>query len=176
MNKKALSAIVATVALVLLTFAAIVIVLNFVVPFVKDNLETGSECFPYRDYFIFTDEYGYNCYTGNPVARDATYFISLRAKTISDEESAKVFGFKLSFIKDGGSNVVIEINNGATIPGLSMLSGPQPENLVIPQSGEVRSYKYEIEEEFNYVEVLPKLDNGRVCDKSDSIKFERACG
>lgn len=63
-GKKGLSAVVATVSLVLLTFAAVVVISSFIIPLVRDNLNEGTECSAYRDYFFFEEEFGYNCYNG----------------------------------------------------------------------------------------------------------------
>lgn len=45
-NKEGISEVVTTVILLLITISAIFIVFAFVIPFVKDNLNKGSKCFP----------------------------------------------------------------------------------------------------------------------------------
>jgi|SRR3989344_3182639 len=167
LQKKGLSAVVATIGLVLITFVAASIIISFVVPFVRDNLTSGSECFPYREYFSFDEELGFNCLNGT-----SQYLISVRAKGADSATEQKVTGLKLSFVRDGDTTVA-DIEDGAA-PSLiiAMASGG---NLAIPKSGEIRTYSYDSSMNFDSVEVFPKLDNGRVCDRTDSIKLEEIC-
>jgi len=170
-NKKGISSVVATVSLILLTFAAVVIVAGFVVPFVRDNLDSGSECFPYRDYFTFEEEYGYNCY--NITAGEKSQWVSVRTGSIDEEKEKRVIGFKLSFVRQGGSDVV-DIDEVGSANNVMMLNGSSA--LTIPKSGEVRTYIYAKNESFSSVEIFPKLEEGKVCAKSDSIKLDNLCG
>lgn len=167
-NKKGVSSVVATIALILLTFSAVVIVGGFVVPFVRDNLESGSECFSYRDHFTFEEEFGYNCY--NSTAGVKSQWVSIRAGSADDE--SEVVGFKLNFIKSGDTDV-IEISEGSPTDNVLMLSDASA--LTVPKSGEVKTYIYDKDEIFDFVEVFPRLENGKLCDRSDSIKFDNLC-
>ena len=50
-KKRGLSEIIATIAIVLLTVGAITLVVAFVVPFVRDNLNSSTECLDYKEYY-----------------------------------------------------------------------------------------------------------------------------
>jgi len=169
-DKRGISSIVATVALILLTFSAVVVIAGFIVPFVRDNLTEGSECFPYRDYLTFEEDFGYNCFNITDGTR--SQWISVRAGSADEETESRVVGLKLSFITPGDTSVV-DIDEMGTMTGVEMLNGDA--TFLIPKSGEVRSYIYNRNESFNFVEVFVKLDNGKVCEKSDSIKLDNLC-
>jgi len=166
-NKKGVSSVVATVSLVLITFAAVAAIAGFVIPFVSDNLSSSSECFPYRNHFTFEEEFGYNCYEQNGAER--TYAISVRAGTIDDEKDAALSGFSLSFI-EGGSTEVVEVVEGAPAEEIEMLN-PGFSSIDVPSAGEVRTYVFVSERNFESVEVYPKLKTGRLCEETDRISL-----
>jgi hypothetical protein len=175
-NKKGLSAVVATISLVLLTVVAVSIVVGIVLPFVRENLEEGSRCVDYRDYFEFEEEFGFNCYRIS--GSDYLYGISVGADTVSDAVQKNVAGFKLSFIKEGNAKVVDVFSENATGSGIGeirMLNLNLP-SIEVPISGEVRTYVYHDTEAFGAVEISPVLKGNRVCEKTDSIRVEgRIC-
>lgn len=176
-NKKALSPVVATILLVLLTFSAVVIVAKFIVPLITKNLNSGSECFSFSDYFYFEKEFGYNCYQ----TRDGGWLtaVSVGAAAAEDEDSSQVIGFQLSFTKDGDS-IGVEVREGQAASngegGIRMLNGSMT-NIEIPKSGEVRTYVYNSNSFYSNVNVYPLLKSGRVCDRTDTIKIQgEVCG
>ena len=169
-NKRGLSAVVATISLVLLTFIAVAVIASFVVPFVRDNLISGSGCFPYREYYTFEIESGYACYEIVD-GGEKEYRISVRGNSLGGEEEALVSGLKLSFI-EGGSTEVVDIASGSASSGARMLNSGI---IAIPKSGEVRTYAYVSSADFESVEVFPVLTSGRTCDRSDEIEIE-VCG
>ena len=58
-KKKALSDVVATVLIILLTVIAGAIIAQFIVPYVKDSLAESSECLDYNNgYFQFEEKIG----------------------------------------------------------------------------------------------------------------------
>lgn len=167
-HRKGLSAIVATIALVFLTFVAILIVISFIVPFVQNNLTRGGECVAYQNYFVFEEDFGYNCFN----LSSSNYLVSVRAANSDEKIESEIKGFKLVFIK-GGDAVALDVDDG-NLPSSSLfmyLGG----NINIPESGEVRTFIYNTTQEFDAVEISPKLKNGRVCDKTDRIKLEEFC-
>lgn len=176
-NKKALSPVVATILLVLLTFSAVVIVAKFIVPLITKNLDSGSECFSFPDYFYFEKEFGYNCYQ----SRDGVWLtaVSVGAATVEEEDSSQIIGFQLGFTKEGDS-IGVEVKEGQAVSngegGIRMLDNSMT-TIEVPKSGEVRTYIYSSSLLYSNVNVYPILKSGRVCDKTDTIKIQgEICG
>ena len=65
MKRKGLSEIVSTVLIVLITIAAVAFVANLAIPFVRNNLQSSTECIASRGFFKFDDAQGYDCYDQN---------------------------------------------------------------------------------------------------------------
>ena len=179
-GKRGISPVVATVALVLITFTAALIIAQYVVPFVKEELRESSECFDYQqDYFTFDEDSSYNCYVDvNGVKK---YAVSIHAKTVSQEDAAKVIGLHFVF-SSGATSTPVQFFVGSRDPGLGprfMIGGstssPTRADISIPQRGEIRTYGYDTTSIntqpplYSSVSVHPILSNGRVCDVSDSI-------
>jgi len=171
-SKKALSPIVATILLVLLTFSTVVIIAKFIIPLVTRNLNSGSECFSFSDYFYFEKEFGYNCYQDIDGAWLTA--VSVGATAAEDEDSSQVAGFQLGFTKEGDS-IGIEVKEGYAVSddvgGIRMLDRSMTK-IEIPKSGEVRTYVYKSNLLYSNVNVYPVLKSGRVCDKTDTIKIQ----
>jgi hypothetical protein len=167
-NKRGVSPVVAEVLLVMLTLAAIGIVVAFVLPFIKENLNKSTECLNYKDYFKFqevfklgAESYKYNCKNNT----NHLYGISIKAG--SDKSLAEsIIGFNVVFVGITSSKAV-RIDGGASVDGVNMISGTGP--LEIPNAGEVRTYVYSSLEGFKKMEVYPVLKSGRICEMSDSI-------
>lgn len=166
-NKKGISNIVATLLLVLLTVVAVTIVASFVVPLVKNGLG-GTECFKYRDFYTFEEEFGYACHTGND------YAVSIRAKSLDSQELVPPKGFALLYWT-GENSKSQRIINGEPISQVRMLDSSVA-NLVTPKNGEVRTYVYNSNgDEIEYVEVYPILEDDKICDKGDRINVDFLC-
>lgn len=167
-EKKGLSSVVVTISLVLLSIVAVAVIAGFIIPLVRDNLDEGTECFDYRAYFSFEEEFGFNCYREEFGTK--LYGVSVRAQTAGSEVEEKVKGFKLVFLKEGESVPVSVVDDSGEI---RMLNTSKP--VEIPKSGEVRTYVYESTETFDAVEIFPFLESGRVCDRSDSTNVRSVC-
>lgn len=168
-KKKAISPVVATVALVMITLAAAVFIAGFVVPFVRDNLNEGTECVGYEEYFSFYEEFEYNCYRVE--AGNYLIAISIEANSISEEKLNNLDGMRLQFMAEGESNG-IEIKDGeATNASRIRMLKTSESTLSVPQKGEVKTYVYNSDSQYEKVEVYPLLKNGRMCEKSGEIKL-----
>lgn len=176
MIKRGLSEIIVVVLIVLLTLAAAGILISFVVPFVNNSLEEGTECFDYQNYFSFESENGLNCFVRDPEPGERNYYLSIRAKTINQEN--KIEGMKILF-KSGDNVRVFDVkNNAPTGSGEGALNMiPNALAFSLPDEGEVKNYFYDdLAEDASYevVEVYPVLDRNRLCEKSDEIVIQ-AC-
>ena len=169
MKKKGLSPVVATIAIILLTLGAVTFIAGFLVPYVKTQLNEGTECIDYREYFTFDDSFGFNCYEQS----GANYLtgLSVRAKSSSDRVSQGVGGFNLVFYEGAGTNR-IKVENGGLSGNLvgEIKMWNDTRALEIPEEGGVRTYVYNSSLKVSRVEILPFLkSNGRICEASDDI-------
>ena len=87
------STVVATVLIVMLTIAAVALLAQFLIPFIRDTLAKSSECLEYKDYFKFKEEIGdnnYNCYVLNNNIKER-YGASIEA--IGNDSNLNIGGF-----------------------------------------------------------------------------------
>lgn len=175
-RKKALSEVVVTIAIALLTVGAVTVIAAFVVPFVRDNLNTSTECVAYKDYFTFYEDFGYNCYEGT------LYGVSVKAGNLGESEDEEttlaknVKGFKLVFSTANGESVPVKVFAGNTVSsgeeGMRMLNSSLT-TLEIPGPRGAKTYIYNNTLRFNRLAVYTVLSNDRLCEEeSDSINIE----
>ncbi len=175
-DKKGLSPVVATVALVMITVAAAVFIAGFVVPLVKNSLNEGTECLGYEDYFLFYEEFDYNCYKieNSSTGKNYIYALSIEADTVSQEMVDKIRGLRIQFL-GGGENVGIEVVNGTSagseLGGIRMLNG-NLSTLSLPEKGGVKTYVYNSSVKFENIEIYPVLKSERICEQTDEIKIK----
>jgi flagellin-like protein len=162
-NKRAISAVVATVLLILLTIVAITVLASLVVPFVKDNL-SGGECIKYKDYFSFEEKIegkNYNCFDSP--------WQGLTIKTKPDVNNSKndLGGFFITLIGDDRSQTYRVYQNGSgfseRVLGESKFYYPKP--------GETITYVFNTGFQYNTAIISPMLQSDKVCDKDDEIKI-----
>src|SRR3989344_6450298 len=109
MNTRGISAVVATVLILNITVIAVVLISQFVLPFVKESLQRSSECFDYEELFSFDETFNYNCYETDKI------IISVNSKEPKAGEMPA--GFNLVLIKQGSSQAV-KVLAGDTLTGL----------------------------------------------------------
>ena len=162
-KKKGISSVIATVLLVLLTIATVGILAGILVPLVKDNINKSTECMDYKEYFSFDEDFGYNCYN----MTNASYSISVSAKTVEKEIEELVTGFELRFIKTGESDVV-SVRNGEDVGNVRMINLGETK-INIPGTGETKTFIVR-HDTASKIEIYVTLVSGRICEeKSDSI-------
>ena len=153
--------IVATVLLVLLVIAAAVILISFVVPFIKDKL-SESECFEYAEKVDITNNEKYTCY-------DKTNQVLNMQVHIGDiDEKSKTYIKALTLIVQAGtdSKVFKIIPPGSSPSGVLMFNDNPV--LEIPIKNQERTYKISnINSRPNSTSVYPILNNDREC--SDGV-------
>ncbi len=180
-KKRGISPVIATVLLIVLTISAIVLIAQFLIPFIRDNLKKSSECVPYQDHFNFEEKFDtpqgevrYNCYDSKGL-----YGASVRASTLNNASDNTVVGFDLIFIRED-SSIIASARSGANTDseegGIRMLRIATT-NIRIPSQGEVQTYVVNgsSEEIYTRAEIYPVLKNNRVCERSDSITLT-PCG
>ncbi len=177
LGKKALSQVVATLLIVLLTVVSITIIGGFIIPFVKEGLSESSSCLDYKDYFKFQEKfdfagatYRYNCDSGNDL-----YGVSVKASASQESISEKINGFEILFYNGQGSNK-IDFVAGEVNENLWMLDKAETTPLNIPNSGEIITYVYSSAESYNKMEIYPLLKTGGACEITDSIEIKPCSG
>ena len=174
-RKKGVSAVVATVSLILLTFGAVVVISTFIVPLVRDGLNEGTECTDFREYYIFVESSEYNCYLED--APNWLYGVTVGAGSISEDDENEIKGLKLVFINsiEESNSVDVFANSPDAGNGVGQIRRVGNLPLEIPDSGESRTYVYTSDEQIEEVKVIPLLKSGRVCPESDSIRIFVEC-
>ncbi len=146
-GKKGVSAVVATVLLVLVTFMAIGLIIGFIIPMVKESLGKGKSCFELRDY-VTVVESEYTCY-------NSTHTKLMIERGMEDYE---IKGFVVSILS-GGESKRYDVEEGS-VTGIKMLDGS--EIIEIPEPGEARTYVFDTSaEEGVRISIMQK--EGSVC-------------
>ncbi|MBS3072366.1 hypothetical protein J4477_00855 [Candidatus Pacearchaeota archaeon] len=116
-TKKAVSGVIASVLLILITIAAISVLAFIIIPFVRDSLDEGTNCFQVLDKIEIINED--SCYT----LSHETSKIKVKAGNI------KLEGIYL-IIEKGGDEISYEIKNNSIVNEIN-----NGEVLKLPASG-----------------------------------------
>ncbi len=140
---------IATVLILLLTISAVGILIAFVIPFVKDNLEEGGKC---SDVFggleIVVGE-GKSCYSeeaGNKFSN-----VSVRRENID------IDGIYLVFENPGSES--FEISESGSLP--ADVTIPADSDNLPSKGGGIRTYKFDNDEVYTEVGVGAMVDGKR---------------
>ncbi len=154
MKKRGISPIIATILLVLLSFAAIGILWGLIKPMIQGGLSEGKSCFELRDYVeIIASKYTCTNSSG-------TMLMIKRGL-----ENVSIKGFAISIYSEGSSKT-FKLENKDYNGEIKMWDGTSwINNVIIPPAGEARSYKFNIgnAEEVS-IAIINK--NGKICDSS----------
>lgn len=162
-NKRGISGVVENVMIVALTIIALAVLAQIVVPFVKDNLHKSSECLNYEKYFTFDNSFNYNCKNGS-----VGYLVSVKAQGDKSLEN-NVAGLKLVFY--GDKTVPLEVKDGKAVNSTFFMASGKPV-FVVPKTGEIQSYAYNVNQNFDRIEVYTLLKSGRTCEtRNDEISL-----
>ncbi len=157
-SKRSQSEIVSSVLLILLVVIAAMLILAFVIPFVREKLASG-DCLDVAGKVEISS--GYTCYNGTAMQ------IQVHVLEIRD----LIDGFSIEL--GGASTNNFKIINDTIISGVSMCDGSQtPE--VPPADNTERTYVI-IANEPNVIRVYPILKGGKTCGASDTITIIEGC-
>jgi hypothetical protein len=155
MEKRGLSAVVATVLLILLAIMAVVVVWAFVVPFVNNQLDEGTACVD-ADYELSVIAGEHTCYKPAPSSRDTIWAFAQIERGDKEFDLADV-------------GVVVSLR-GNTFSGplhLSEYQIPDPgERKII--KGSFRAGGYDTIKVYPIIRVKGRLVN---CEPSPPVKF-----
>src|SRR3989344_4873581 len=134
-KKKGLSAVIATVGLLLMTIVAVTILIAFIVPFVRNNLDESTACLDYGEYFFFNEKFNFNCYEIGGTQK--VYYLSVGAKTVENSTGKEVEGFKLVFYSNDMSSTkdVTTGDSPVTFNGGIYMLNNETETIKIPNPG-----------------------------------------
>jgi flagellin-like protein len=168
-KKKAVSALVATVLLILITVAAVGIIWGAIMPMMNRAMEMGQACLNAR--LSINTESGYTCHniTGNRV------FVMVARGS----EEFNLAGMYLT-ISGGGRSKAYLINETSTNPMLAMIDNAYGTALDLPEVNEERTYvinttDFTILEEVKVAAIARVGNTIKACDVSSRVALA-ACG
>ncbi|MBU1136531.1 MAG: hypothetical protein KJ559_03410 [Nanoarchaeota archaeon] len=125
-NCRAVSGVVVSVLLIVISVAAVGMIASFIIPMIKSNLEEGATCFELLDYVSVVNS-EYTCYS----SEDTRVMIERGMKnySISEIDIRLVFGGKSKTIKleEGmdGTSQGVKMFDGSTIISLPGFGGAE---------------------------------------------------
>lgn len=161
-SKRSQAEIVTTVLLILLSIAAIVIVMAYILPFMK-NKSSESSCFDFSGKIEIVNS-EFTCYDSvNQKIR-----VQIGIKDIDAKKESLLASLKLMVREETGSEIFEITNSGGNPSGkVFMYNG----NAVkIPKNGEEKTYNLTVSKKPNSIEVYPILENKYVCSEIASKK------
>src|SRR3989344_204731 len=154
MKKRGVSPVIATVLIILITVVVASLVAVFVIPFVKENLKEGEECFDVLGELSFAAT-SYNCNYINSSAIPQIHRAAFSVRI----DGGEIQGFSVVLGKEGSSNSY-KIIGGSTFPNIGMLDSNFSLALEVPEEGGVRTYV--AADSYTSAELYPVLSNGDI--------------
>ncbi len=146
-NKKGISSLIATVLMILITISSVGIIIQAVMPIIKNNLEIANQCDSIK-LSINTEE-GYSVY--DPATNTLSISVSRGA------EETGLAGIQIKLISSNGTSKVIEIKEGGNY---SFIDSTQ-----MPEINSEKVYLINVEElnisEIEKVSVAPIIKVGK---------------
>ena len=166
MNKKALSALIATVLLILLSIAAIVILSSAIIPFVKEKMSEAQECseiIKTADALAIDAENGFACYYDEN---------GLKAKITIHRGNIEIKGVRIA-VRGGGDSKIVDITEG-TLTDVKLLTPTgETTNLVLPGKGGEKTYIISNVNAAESAIIAPIMPSGQMCKETDEIDLEK---
>ena len=163
MFKRGLSPIIATVLLIVLTLAAVSILSAFLIPFIRDGLNSSKSCVGGIGKINFDADSGYNCRFRGDTNKPARTGFSVN---ILSEE---IKGFKVGLFSSGSSDVY-EIKDFVSLAKIRMLNKDFNQALEVPESGETRTYV--AQGDFDKIIIYPIFSDGSSCNTQEEIVID----
>lgn len=161
--KRGLSEVVTTVLIIALAVAAIIMISGFLIPFVRENLDKGKECYDSLGKLSVVAELGgvVSCYDS------ANGELNLIIKREASDETI-LNGIAVSLSNQGEARRV-NIVDGEAVNGIRMYN-PEATTISLPQAGTEKTYIIATSE-VDGVVIAPILDNGRLCEETASFRI-----
>lgn len=158
LSRKAVSPVVATVLLLVLTIVIAGVVFSVVIPFVNDKLGDSKECLDTFEGVEFPES-KFNCY--NVTSSETGFSVRLNKEGIS--------AVKVALTDSNGNSDVYDIYEGVTST-LRQLGGNLGEPLTFPSVSGQRTYV--ASGVYSKAEISAVTPSGDVCSLADIVEFE----
>ena len=171
--KKALSPVIATVLLILLSVVLITIIAAAIIPFIRDKLEEAEQCAEVvgvADALVIDSEKGYFCYyTETGRGEKKTVKITLHRGDIDIE------GIKISIVSKGESEVydIKEMQVEDKVGEIEMLNSGIDLTFPGKRGEETYIIDTDLTEEDISVVIAPILKNEKICRETDRAELEK---
>jgi len=163
-SKRSQSQVIASILLILLAISMVVIVIGFVIPFVRDQL-SESDCVKVINKVNIQNDVRYTCYS---VLNGGEMNVQVH---VGENESLVGFSIELG----GAATNSFEIKNGVVDNNLKMFGGNYNSTLQIPGKNEERTYVIKFSNVPDSVSIYPILIGGRICPSSDELNRVISC-
>jgi len=160
--KKAQSGVIGAVLLILIVIIAAMVVIGFIIPFIREKLE-GGECVKVAGEMEIKNNLQYTCYNSSSK--------SMRVQIHYGDIENLTKGFQISIGSSGGSEsfeVYPGTSDNVTMFGVGTIE--------LPGKNEERTYVLGgVATRPETVELYAILKNGKACDPSDSLTSISLC-
>lgn len=157
MKKRGLSEVIATILMIVLTLAAVMVAYAFIRPMIDKNTKQSKECFDSMDSFSINSALGYTCYKTN---ESATYIMVDRNKDID------ISG--LAFSLKGENFITYKVYNNLVSDPAGVRMYDNTDILQIPKIGESKTYIFP-NINATGVDMAIIMPSGAICNKVSQI-------
>lgn len=156
MNKKAVSEVVSTVLIIMITVAAVGIIMAWVIPMIRNNVDKGSACFDAQSDIALVTDSGYTCIINNATVEGTSGYGNISLQ-IRKGPSTK--------IELAGIQVLVSLKGetSSTILNASTLGNNEEKVFVISDE------KYNNAESVKIAPIVKLGNSNQVCDISQTV-------
>ena len=117
MNKKAVSEVVSTVLIIMITVAAVGIIMAWVIPMIRTNVDKGSACFDAQSDIALVTDSGYTCIVNNATVNGVSGYgnISLQIRK-GPSTKVNLAGIQVLVSLKGNTKSTIINSSSYTLP------------------------------------------------------------
>jgi hypothetical protein len=163
-SKRSQGEVVATVLLILLSISAVIIIINFVVPFVRDRLD--KSCFDYNGMIEIKNDEKYTCFHKGTAPDYNRLLIRVVVGDLDENDVVPLNGFEVVVNKEGEPQQRFRITKTEVTPAgkVSAYAGA----ITIPGRNAERTYNLSLpyDEKPNSTIIYPLLENGKECSEA----------
>jgi hypothetical protein len=164
-NKKAISPIITTILLILISIVAVSFVAAFVIPFIKNNM--NSDCFKAINQITIKTNSGFTCY--HVEGGKAVVNVSVQR----GNEPLGIETFKVTVLGEGESETFTIRNEVGRSDGkVKMLKG-MSQDIEVPKVGDMKTYVlYTDLASVNSVQIAAGVSGDRMCDPTEEKQID----
>jgi len=159
-RKRGLSEVVSVVLIVVLTIGAVALIANFLIPFIRDQLDYSKDCYGSLGGLEVIYELGNvkTCY--DPNLGEANIIISR-----SNSFDSELYGLVISLMKTSGESERFDIYNNTITTNVGMYQGAIGSELELPSPGTEKTYVFN-SADVEKVQIAVILKNNKLCKES----------